>query len=139
VAAPCGRCDVCTGTVAAASEDRAHAAVERLPRGPRAKAKAKPAVNAAAANAALAQPRQRSARGIQRISGVQLDLDTYRKRTARALRWKPYMVLQQSTIVAIDAQRPTTLSALERIPGLGPAKIAKFGRDLLAIVARNRQ
>ena len=34
------------------------------------------------------------------------------------------------------APRPDSLAALARIPGLGPAKIARFGDDILAIVRR---
>jgi superfamily II DNA helicase RecQ len=65
------------------------------------------------------------------------DLDRYRKRMARQLKWKAYMVFQQRVIAAIDAQRPRTKDALARIPGLGPAKIARFGDDLLALVQRH--
>jgi ATP-dependent DNA helicase RecQ len=70
----------------------------------------------------------------QRTSSVTLALDTYRKRMARQLKWKAYMVLQRGVIAAIDQQRPTSKEALARIPGLGPAKIARFGDDILAVV-----
>lgn len=56
---------------------------------------------------------------------------------ARALRWKAYMVFQDRVIAALEEERPRSLAALERIPGLGPAKIARFGRDLLDIVRRH--
>jgi ATP-dependent DNA helicase RecQ len=71
-----------------------------------------------------------------RISDVMLELDTYRKRMARQLKWKTYMVFQRGVIAAIDQQRPTSKEALARIPGLGPAKIARFGDDILAVVRR---
>jgi ATP-dependent DNA helicase RecQ len=71
------------------------------------------------------------------VSGIKLELDTFRKRTARQLKWKSYMVLQRATIAAIDAQRPATIEALARIPGLGPSKIARFGADILAVVRRH--
>ena len=127
----CGLCDVCTGTVEVASDDReASVVAKRTPtKAPRARTTAKPA----------RATRTRLARGTQRISGVKFDLDTFRKKTARQLRWKPYMVLQQGVIAAIDEARPTSLEALARIAGLGPAKIARFGAEILAIVARNRQ
>lgn len=70
--------------------------------------------------------------------GVALELDTYRKRMARQLKWKPYMILQQAVIAAIDAARPQTLNELERIAGMGPAKVARFGDDILQIVQRHR-
>ncbi|CAN0565826.1 unnamed protein product, partial [Laminaria digitata] len=49
-------------------------------------------------------------------------LDDYRKRTARKLKWKPYMVMQRKALLAIDKTRPDSLDALLKIPGLGPAK-----------------
>jgi DNA helicase-2/ATP-dependent DNA helicase PcrA len=55
---------------------------------------------------------------------------------ARQLRWKAYMVFQRSVITAIDRQRPDSLAALARIPGLGANRIARFGEDLVAIVRR---
>ena len=63
-------------------------------------------------------------------------LETYRKQTARRLHWKSYMVFPKSVIVALDKHRPTSIDQLDRIPGLGPAKIAKFGSDLVAIIRR---
>jgi ATP-dependent DNA helicase RecQ len=63
-------------------------------------------------------------------------LENFRKRKARELKWKAYMVFQQRTIVAIDQHKPTTLDALARIPGLGPAKIARFGGEILDVVRR---
>ena len=71
---------------------------------------------------------------LYRAGPVARALDNYRKRTARQLKWKAYMVFQKRTIVAIDAEQPTTRAALERIPGLGPAKIERFGDDILALV-----
>jgi hypothetical protein len=55
---------------------------------------------------------------------------------ARQLKWKAYMVFQRGAITAIDRQRPDSLAALARIPGLGPSRIARFGEDVLAIVRR---
>ncbi|MBK9071414.1 MAG: HRDC domain-containing protein [Myxococcales bacterium] len=127
----CGLCDVCTGTIDVATD------AQDTPGAPR-RAPAK-APRARAATKTKPAARTRLARGTQRISGVKFDLDTFRKRTARQLRWKPYMVLQQGVIAAIDEAKPTSLEALARIAGLGPAKIARFGREILAIVARNRQ
>jgi len=65
-------------------------------------------------------------------------LDNYRNRTARALKWKAYMVLQHKVILAIDRVEPDSREALARIPGLGPAKIERFGDDILDLVARHR-
>jgi hypothetical protein len=46
------------------------------------------------------------------------------------------MVFPRSAITAIDRDRPDSLAALARVPGLGPNRIARFGDDLLAIVRR---
>jgi ATP-dependent DNA helicase RecQ len=65
------------------------------------------------------------------------ELDRFRRRTARQLKWKPYMVFQRRVIAALEERRPTSLEALARIPGLGPAKIERFGGDLLVIIDRH--
>ena len=65
-------------------------------------------------------------------------LDNYRKRTARALGWKTYMVFQRRVLLAIDREEPDSLDALARISGLGPAKIERFGEDLLSLVREHR-
>jgi ATP-dependent DNA helicase RecQ len=66
-------------------------------------------------------------------------LDNYRKRTARKLGWKPYMVFQQRVVFAVDREEPDSIEALSRIPGLGPAKIERFGEDLLGMVREHRR
>jgi ATP-dependent DNA helicase RecQ len=65
-------------------------------------------------------------------------LDNYRRRTARALRWKTYMVFQHNVLLAIDRELPDSRDALAKIPGLGPAKIERFGDDILELVRRHR-
>jgi ATP-dependent DNA helicase RecQ len=81
----------------------------------------------------------RTASRTPRTSSIAIELDRFRKRTARELRWKTYMVMQRNTIAAIDRQRPTSLEALARIPGLGPSKIERFGNDILAVVRKYSQ
>ncbi|MFL5759207.1 MAG: RecQ family ATP-dependent DNA helicase [Thermomicrobiales bacterium] len=46
----------------------------------------------------------------------------------------PYVVAHNTTLVNIAVTRPTTLSALTAVPGLGPAKVEKYGRDLLKVI-----
>ena len=48
------------------------------------------------------------------------------------------MVLQHKVILAIDREEPASRAELERIPGLGPAKIERFGDDILAVVREHR-
>jgi ATP-dependent DNA helicase RecQ len=83
------------------------------------------------------RPARRPSSGRGRSSDVARDLDRYRRGKARELKWKSYMVFQRRVIAAIDQQRPTTREALARIPGLGPAKIDRFGDDILAMVKRH--
>ncbi len=78
----------------------------------------------------------RRGRDGSRTSSITVELDRYRKQMARKLGWKAYMVFQRGVIMAIDRNRPDSLAALGRIPGLGPSRIARFGEDLLAIVRR---
>jgi len=66
-------------------------------------------------------------------------LDNYRKRQARALGWKTYMVFQRRVMLAIDREEPDSIEALSRIPGLGPAKIERFGEDVLGLVRQHRR
>ncbi len=80
---------------------------------------------------------RRSASAGKTFHGIKLALDTYRKQKARQLRWKSYMIFQRATITAIDERRPRTLDELAKIPGLGPAKLARFGADILEIVRRD--
>lgn len=77
-----------------------------------------------------------SERKISRSRGGALAraLDNYRRRTARNLKWKTYMVFQKRVILAIDREEPASHDALARIPGLGPAKIERFGDDILQLV-----
>lgn len=81
------------------------------------------------------EPRASSGRAGRRYGGdVARALDRYRRRRARELGWKPYMVFQRATLLAVDRRSPRTLEALAAIPGLGPAKVERFGEDILAIV-----
>jgi len=113
---PCGTCDVCAGAVEELQEEAprrvraARAIVERKPRGLR--------------------PTRTSGSGLAR------ELERYRRRRARELKWKAFMVFQHKVIVAIDQQRPGSADALARIPGLGASRIARFGDDLLDLVRR---
>ncbi len=80
-------------------------------------------------------PRRR--RASSRGGAVARALDNYRKRTARKLKWKSYMVFQRRVIVEIERQQPASHAALARIPGLGPAKIERFGDDILDLVRQH--
>ena len=61
-------------------------------------------------------------------------LESYRRRTARRLKWKPYMVFHRKVVLAVARARPQSPAELALISGLGPAKIERFGADILALV-----
>jgi ATP-dependent DNA helicase RecQ len=87
----------------------------------------------------LRDPGRRPSAGPQRRSSryggtIARALDNYRRRKAKALKWKTYMVLQRKVMLAIERTEPRSLAELERIPGLGPAKVARFGDDILELV-----
>lgn len=119
----CGRCDVCTGQVESVQVHNTHVDVPS-----RMKKQSKRSLK-----------RATSSTSFRPFTGVKLDLESYRKNMARKLKWKSYMVFQNKVMDSIDEIRPKTLRDLEKISGLGPAKIEKFGKDILAIVARNRK
>ena len=130
------------GALAAESEAAIIATIEKLVYERKLVRRGKKYPTVALASAAARGPRMGTAGrprsgGNPRISSVALELDTYRKRVARQLKWKSYMVFQRATIAAIDQQRPQSHAALARITGLGPAKIARFGDDILAVVRRH--
>lgn len=64
------------------------------------------------------------------------ELESYRRRTARRLGWKPFMVFHRKVIAGIERHQPRDLAGLATIPGLGPAKIEQFGEDILDIIRR---
>jgi ATP-dependent DNA helicase RecQ len=79
------------------------------------------------------------ARAVSRYGGdIARALDNYRKRTARKLGWKTYMVFQRNVMIAIERVKPESLEALARVPGMGPAKVERFGQDVLALVREHR-
>ena len=62
-------------------------------------------------------------------------LRAWRTERARDEKMPAYVVAYDETLASIAAARPTTLAALERVKGIGPAKLDKYGSDILAIVA----
>jgi superfamily II DNA helicase RecQ len=62
-------------------------------------------------------------------------LRAWRTDRAREEKMPAYVVAYDETLASIAAARPTSLAALERVKGIGPAKLDKYGADILAIVA----
>jgi ATP-dependent DNA helicase RecQ len=61
-------------------------------------------------------------------------LRAWRSEIARQRGVPAYVVLHDSTIDGIATSRPTTLSQLRNIPGIGDKKLEHYGEDLIALV-----
>ena len=61
-------------------------------------------------------------------------LREWRSGRAREDGMAPYIVAHDSVLGAIAEARPTSLAALERIKGMGPTKIDRYGADILAVI-----
>ncbi|MCH7790599.1 MAG: ATP-dependent DNA helicase UvrD2, partial [Acidobacteria bacterium] len=70
--------------------------------------------------------------------GIVVALKEWRLRTARAADVPAYVILHDTTIGALAEQRPTRRSGLSSIPGIGPAKLDRYGDAILEIVAASR-
>jgi ATP-dependent DNA helicase RecQ len=64
------------------------------------------------------------------------ELKEWRKEEAALQGVPAYIVFGNKTLKAIAMIRPTTHSELERVPGVGPAKLEAYGDDLLKLLAQ---
>ena len=62
-------------------------------------------------------------------------LKEWRKQTSAAEKVPAFCVFTDATLMAIAEARPTSDTALLKIPGLGQSKLGKYGDQVLAIVA----
>lgn len=62
-------------------------------------------------------------------------LRAWRKQEADAREVPPFVIFGDRTLRAIAAARPSSLEGLNRIYGIGQAKLREFGRQLVALVA----
>jgi len=72
--------------------------------------------------------------GRRAASELARQLENYRRRTARRLSWKPYMVFHRKVVTAVARAQPQDERELALIAGLGAAKIERFGEEILALV-----
>lgn len=70
-----------------------------------------------------------------RYAGVAAVLADWRRKEARRRRIKPYQIFDNKTMSAVIEASPRTLAELESVPGMGPARVAKYGDALLAMLA----
>ncbi len=93
---------------------------------------------------AAAGTRQRGGRGPdaldQLLDGLEVDeplyeaLRAWRTRTAQAAGMPAYLVLHDRHLRVLAGRRPTTARELAACPGIGPAKLDRFGDDLLDVI-----
>jgi len=62
-------------------------------------------------------------------------LKRWRLQRAKADEIPAYVVFHNSTLAEIAARRPATISELAAVPGVGPAKLERYGRDVLLALA----
>jgi ATP-dependent DNA helicase RecQ len=62
-------------------------------------------------------------------------LRAWRLEIARRDKIAPFMILHDSVLHAIAAVRPNSSDSLSQISGIGPAKLAKYGEQVLQVVA----
>jgi superfamily II DNA helicase RecQ len=62
-------------------------------------------------------------------------LRSWRTERARADAIAPFIVAHDSLLVALAEARPATLAELRRIKGMGPAKLERYGDEILATLA----
>jgi DNA helicase-2/ATP-dependent DNA helicase PcrA len=90
---------------------------------------------------ALGHTRRRGGPGRERpaVAGadpvVEQALRTWRSERSRRDGVPAFIVMHDATLVAIAAARPSSLAALRRIDGIGPAKLELYGDDILAVLA----
>ncbi len=69
-------------------------------------------------------------------SPVVAALKEWRLERSRADEVPAYVVFHNSTLEEIAARQPSTLNELAAVPGVGPAKLERYGSDVLATLAR---
>jgi ATP-dependent DNA helicase RecQ len=63
-------------------------------------------------------------------------LQRWRRDRARADGVPAYVVAHDTMLFAIADARPSSLTALARVKGMGPAKLERYGEDILEILQR---
>ena len=62
-------------------------------------------------------------------------LRRWRRERAAADAVPAYVVFHDTTLAEIADVRPRTLPALRRVKGMGPAKLERYGGEILAVIA----
>jgi ATP-dependent DNA helicase UvrD/PcrA len=62
-------------------------------------------------------------------------LKRWRLETAKAEERPAYVIFHNSTLAEIASRRPASLTELAAVPGVGPAKLERYGRDVMEALA----
>jgi len=62
-------------------------------------------------------------------------LRTWRLERAKADDVPAYVVFHNTTLAEIAARKPRDLGELGTVPGVGPAKLERYGSEVLAVLA----
>ena len=62
-------------------------------------------------------------------------LRAWRTQRARADAVPPYVIVTNAQLARIVSERPTSLTALKEIPGLGQSRLERFGKEILGVLA----
>jgi DNA helicase II / ATP-dependent DNA helicase PcrA len=81
----------------------------------------------------------REARPVEPDDPSYAALRSWRLERAKADEVPAYVVFHNSTLAAIADHAPTTLGELSQVPGVGPAKLERYGDEVLAVVAAGAQ
>ena len=61
-------------------------------------------------------------------------LRDWRTGKAREEAMPPYVIAHDATLLAIAEVRPQTMAGLRRVKGMGPAKLEKYGDEIIAVI-----
>ncbi len=78
--------------------------------------------------------RQQTRRG-EPDDPVYAALRAWRLERARADEVPAYVVFHNTTLEEIATKAPRSLGELAQVPGVGPAKLERYGRDVLAALS----
>jgi ATP-dependent DNA helicase UvrD/PcrA len=82
-----------------------------------------------------ALPSVRKARAEEPDDPTYVALKEWRLKRSKADEIPAYVVFHNSTLAEIASRRPTTIAELASVPGVGPAKLERYGRELLDALA----
>jgi ribonuclease D len=82
-----------------------------------------------------ARQRYSSESGSQYKANLYQELSFWRKRTADELQKPLYKILPNKVLESITISKPSNISQLNMVPGMGPVKLKQFGNQILKIVS----